>query len=98
MIVFGQEWLLFGQSGCIPAKVVGFGQKWLYWGKVVVFGQRGFIRKHWLCSCKVVVIGQCVCIREKVVELGKSGYIGAKLVVFARKLIYSIQSGCIRAK
>ena len=51
MVVFGQKWLysggvvLFGQSGCIRAKVVVFvnkfvfGQNWLYSGKVVVFGQ-----------------------------------------------------------
>ena len=88
--------VVFGQSGCIRSKVVLFEQKWLYSGNVVVFGQRGFIRKQWLCSCKVVVFGQCGCIRAKVVELGKSGCIGAKLVV--RKLIYSIKSGCIRAK
>ena len=29
--------VLFGQSCCIKAKVVGFGQTWLYSGKVVVF-------------------------------------------------------------
>ena len=29
---------VFGQSGCIRAKVVVFGQKWLNSGKVVVFG------------------------------------------------------------
>ena len=55
MVVFGQEWLYSGKSGCILAKVVVFGQRghnrarWLYAGKVVVFGIR------WLHSGKVVV-------------------------------------------
>ena len=37
---------VFGQDGCIRAKVVVFGQKWLYSDKVVVFGQK------WLYSGK----------------------------------------------
>ena len=66
--MFGQKWLysgkigfiqakiVFGQSGCIRAKVVLFLQKWLYSGKVVVFwffsGRSGCI---W---AKVVLFGQ----------------------------------------
>ena len=44
MVVFGQKLLylgkvyLFGQSGCIHAKVFVFGQKCLYSGKAVVIG------------------------------------------------------------
>ena len=45
---------VFGQSGCIQAKVVSFGQQWLYSGKVVVLGQK------WLNS------GKSGCIRVKV--------------------------------
>ena len=44
--------VLFGQIGCIWAKVVLFGRKWLYLGKMVVFGQIGSI---W---AKVVLFGQ----------------------------------------
>ena len=32
--------VLFGESGCIWAKMVVIGQKWLYLGKVVVFEQK----------------------------------------------------------
>ena len=32
--------IVFGQSGCILAKVVIFRQKLLYSGKVVVYGQK----------------------------------------------------------
>ena len=52
MVVFKKKWLfsgklvVFGQSGCIRAKVLDFWQKWLYWDvwlyaeKVVVYGQK----------------------------------------------------------
>ena len=36
--------VVFGQSGCILAKVLEFGQIWLYSGKNVVFGQGCYIR------------------------------------------------------
>ena len=69
MIVFGQKRLhldkvvVFGQSGCIRAKVVVFGQRWLYSDKVVVF------RQKLLFSGKVFVLGQ------KWLYSDKSGYI-----------------------
>ena len=58
--------VVFGQSGCVRAKVVVIGQRWLYSGKnccirakVVVFGQSGcicakvvLIEKKWLFSDK----------------------------------------------
>ena len=57
--------VVFGQSGCIRAKLVVFGLKWLYSGKsgcisakVAVFGQSGCIREKGLCLGKVVVLGQ----------------------------------------
>ena len=103
MFVFGKKWLysakllssgknfVFGQSGCIRAKVVVFGQKWLYSGKgccvrakVVDFGQSAFIR------AKVVVLGQNDWIRakwfylEKVVVFGQWGFIWSKVVVFVQ--------------
>ena len=48
----------FGQSGCIPPRVVVFG------AKVDVIGQSGFIR------AKVVLFGQSGCIRATVVVFG----------------------------
>ena len=76
---------LFGQNGCIRAKVVVFGQKWLFSDKsgcfratVVLFGQKGCF---W---AKVVVFGQndllrlYGCIGAKVVVFGQSGFISAK--------------------
>ena len=35
--------VVFGQSGCIRAKVVVFRQKWLYSGKIVQSSKGGFI-------------------------------------------------------
>ena len=46
---FGQKFVVFGQSGCIRAKVIRFGQKWLFSDKVVVFGQSGCIREKRSC-------------------------------------------------
>ena len=58
--------VLFGQGGCIRAKVVAFRQKGLYFAKngfvrvkVVVFGPK------WLYSRKVVAVRQHCCIRVK---------------------------------
>ena len=54
MVVFGQKWLysgkdvVFGQSGCIQAKVVVFGQKLFYSSKVLVFEQIGCNLAKWL--------------------------------------------------
>ena len=39
VVVFVQNWLYLGKSGCNPAK-------WLYSGKVVVFGESGCIRAN----------------------------------------------------
>ena len=65
MVLFGQKLLysdksgctwdkvfVFGQSGCILAKVVDFGQKLLYSDKNVVFRHGCFIR------AKVVLFGK----------------------------------------
>ena len=53
MVVVGKNWLcsgkliflgkvvVFGQDGCIWAKVVELGQKLLYSGKSVLLGERG---------------------------------------------------------
>ena len=113
MVVF-QKWLyldkvvVFGQSGCIRAKVVVFGQKlysgkvvvfwqkWLYSGKVVVLGEKGCIRVNWLYSGSVVsgrnVVRASGFIREK-------GVVLAKVVVSIRaRCFYSDKSGCTRAK
>ena len=46
----------------------------------------------------MVVFGQKWLYSEKVVEIGQSGCIAAKVVVFGRKMLYSGKSGCIRVK
>ena len=53
VVLIAQIMVVFGQSGCIRAKVVVFEQKWLYSGKVIVFGQK------WFYS------GKSCCIRAK---------------------------------
>ena len=83
--------VVFGQSGCIQAKVVLLGQsigirskvvvfwpEWFYSCIVNVFGQSDCIRAKWLYSVKVVIILQCCCKRAKGLYWGKSGYIRAK--------------------
>ena len=50
MVSFGKKWLY-------SVKVVAFELKLLKSGKVVVFGQDGYIRAEWLYSGKVVVFG-----------------------------------------
>ena len=50
MVIFVQKWLYSG-------KVVVIRKKLLYWNKVVVYGQKGFIRAIWLYSVKVDVFG-----------------------------------------
>ena len=66
---------LFRLSICIRARR-------LYSGKVVVFGQGGFIRVRLFFS------GKIGCIRAKVVVFGQSGCKPAKVVVFGEKLLY----------
>ena len=72
MVLIGQNWLYWGKSRSIRAKVVEFekvviiGHKWLFSGKVVVFAQKR------LYSSKVVEFGQ------KCLYSGKSGCIRAK--------------------
>ena len=75
--------VLFGQSGCISAKVVVIVQKWLYSGKVDVIGQSGFNRS------KGVLFGQSGCISAKVVVIVQKWLYSGKVVVFG-------QISCIR--
>ena len=51
-MLYSGKVVLFGQSGCIRAKVVVCGQKWLYSVKVVIFGQCSCIWESVLCSGK----------------------------------------------
>ena len=89
--VFGQKWFYSGNSGCNRAKwmysgkrvVFGkievFGQKWFYWGnsgKRVVFWQKLLFSNKKCCTRQSGIIG------AKVVVLGQSGCIRAKVVVF----------------
>ena len=67
---------VFGQSGCVRAKLVVLG-KVVVFGKVLVFGQSAcnptkvfLFGQKWLCS-------------------GKSGDIQAKVVVLGQNLFYS---------
>ena len=57
-----------------------------------VFGQRWFVLgKFSVIWEKVVVYGQIGCIRTKNLMYGihKSGFIGVKVIVFDRRLLYS---------
>ena len=81
--------VVFGQSGCIRAKVDVFMQIFLFGRKRLYSGKNGCIRVLWLClgrngciQAKVVVCWHCGCIWTKVVVLGQSGSIQEKLVVF----------------
>ena len=65
--------VVFGQSGCIRAKVAVIGQNWIYSGK------SGFIR------AKVVVFEHGGCIWAKLNEFGQSGCIRAEVAVFGEK-------------
>ena len=72
MVVFGQNWLYSGKSGCIRAKVVVLGQKFCIRQdgfirlKVFVFCQKLlFSRKSGSVPAKVVVFGQSDCIWAK---------------------------------
>ena len=48
LVVFGQNWLYLGKSGCIRAKVVVFRQGGFILAKVVIFLQSGCIQSKWL--------------------------------------------------
>ena len=85
MVVFGQKWLYSCKTGSIRAKVVVL-------GNVVVIVQTRLI------SGKSDCIWESVGIWAIVLVLGQSGCIGAKVVVFGQKRLYSGKSGCIRAK
>ena len=81
--------VVFGQSGCIRAKVVVFWQKWLYSkrsdcirAKVVAFGQSGCIR------AKVVVLGQKWLYSGKVLYSEKSGCILEKWLYSWRVVVF----------
>ena len=70
MVVFRQQWLYWGKSGCFRAKVDVIEQagciraKWMYSGKVVVFGQKWmYLGKSGCIRVKVVVIEKKCCIR-----------------------------------
>ena len=85
MVVFGQKWLYSCKTGSIRAKVVVLGNM------VVIVQTR-------LVSEKSDCIWESVGIWAIVLVLGQSGCIGAKVVVFGQKRLYSGKSGCIRAK
>ena len=87
------RWLVFGQCGCIRAKVT-FIRPIVFcirrsgcdWAKVVLFGAK------WFYAGKMVVFGQ------KRLYAGNSGCIRAKVVVFGQTRLYSGKSGCVRGK
>ena len=79
VVVFGQEWLYSGKSGCFWAKVAVFGESACIWAKVVVFGQLVCTR------AKVVVFVQGGCIRVKWLFSGKTGFSQEKVVGFVQK-------------
>ena len=54
MVLFEQKLLYSNKSGCIRANFV-FGQSGCIRAKVVVFGQNDIIRTRWLYSDKFVV-------------------------------------------
>ena len=63
--------VVFGQSGCIWAKVVVFVKR-LYLGKIGCIRAKWlYLGQNWLFSGKVVVFGQSGCIRAKVVLFGQ---------------------------
>ena len=77
----------------------------MYSGHVVVFAKNRWSR------AKKVVFGQSDCIRAKVFALGQNGLNRAKVVLFGqsgcilqkkcyirKKWLYSVKSGCIRAR
>ena len=89
MVILEEKWLysgkvvVFGQNGCIRAKVAVFGQKLLYSrtsgctrAKVVVFLQ------IWLYS------GKSGCFRARVFVFGKSGFIQKKVVVIGQMAVF----------
>ena len=90
--------VIFGQKYLYLDKVVIFWIKLLYSGRMVVFGQNGCFPESGIIWAKVVVFrrkllysGKVVVFVQKKLQLGKRGFIRAKMVVFG-------QSDCIRAK
>ena len=71
--------VVFGQKGCILAKVAVIEHKRLYSGKVVVFGQKWFTRVKLVKFGKKRMYsgkgGKKCCIRAKVVLFGQGEYI-----------------------
>ena len=73
--MFSGKEVVFGQRGCIRAKL-------FFRAKVVLFGKKKFY------SDKVVVFGQNGSIREKWMYFDKSGCIRAKGVLVGQKWLY----------
>ena len=78
-----------GKTDCIRAKVVVFVQKWLYSGKWLHSDESGCIHAKWFFLAKFVVIGQnwlysgkVVVLKIKVVVIGQSGVVRAKVAFF----------------
>ena len=85
--------VVFGQSGCIWAKVVVFGQKLFYiWVLRMSSGENGCIPARWLYS------GKNCSIQAKLVKFGQKWLYSGIVVVFGQKWLYSGKSGCNRAK
>ena len=64
--------IVFGQSGCIRAKVIVILQSGCKWAKVILIGQKLLYSAEWFYSgksgciwAKVVLFGRCDCIRTK---------------------------------
>ena len=92
--------VIFGQGGCIRAKVVLFKQKWLYLGnsgctraKLLYSVTSGCIRAKLIVNGRIVLFGQNwlysgkSCIRVKWLIFGKSELIRAQMVVVGQKLL-----------
>ena len=95
MVVFGQKYLYLGISGGIRAKVVVFGQSGCIWAKVAVFRQKWlYLGKSGFIRVKVVVIGQSSCIWQNLLSLGKAvvfrkkWFYSGKVVAFGQRCFY----------
>ena len=97
-VVFRQEWLYSGKSGCIRAKVVAFGHCGCIWAKVVIFLQSGCIQAKWLYSENVVLFGQSGCIRAKVVVFKQRWFYCGNSCCIRAEGLYSSKSDCFRTK
>ena len=74
--------VLFGQNGCIWAKVVLFGQKLLFGKKWLHLGKSGSIY-----ICILVALGQNSCNWAKVVVFGQKWFYFGKMVVLWTKVV-----------